>query len=95
MVAECRSASSAGALAAEAVDRVIEVCLALGLPGSAPPVSLAALVDASRMDKKRAHGIVYAPVPTRLGHAEMRPLEASEVERMLSFLAPNAAPLED
>ena len=95
MVAECRAARASGALAPDAEDRVSELCLALGLPREAPPVPFAALVDASRMDKKRAHGIVHAPVPTRLGHAEMRPLEATEVERMLSFLAPNAAPLED
>ena len=95
MVAECQSAAASGALSGAAVSRVRLLCLALGLPTQVPRVSLSDLVDASRMDKKRAHGIVHAPVPTRLGHAEMRPLEAPEVERMLSFLASNAAPLED
>lgn len=95
MVAECRAAAAAGDLASLAVSNVEELLLALGLPPRGPAVPLPLLVDASRMDKKRARGIVRAPVPTHLGHAEMRPLGPQEVERLLRLLPLDRAPSED
>lgn len=95
MVAEALATAAAGRLDPTAADRLRALLLAVGLPATAPAVALTALVDASRMDKKRAGGKLRVPSLVALGSAEMRLLEPEEVTHWLSFLPQQTRPLED
>ncbi len=96
MVAECQEAVARGLVDSSLLDRLVALLLRVGLPTVAPPLPRAALLDASMMDKKRAHGIVHVPFPVQPGLAEMFALMPQEVERLLDRVPGTAAaPLED
>ena len=94
MLAEARAAVAAGGLDAHAGERLQQLLLDLGLPDRAPALSRASLIDASRMDKKRARGNVTVPVPVRLGTAELRALDESQVFSLFDHLPLSRAVLE-
>ncbi len=79
MVAEAWLGVERGEAAPALPQRITALLVALGLPVRCPGVSADDLVEAARMDKKRAHGRIKVTVPRRLGDVALVALSPEDL----------------
>ncbi len=79
MLAEARLAVARGEAEPALPERIEGLLDRLGLPISWPDADPGALLDATKMDKKRAHGRITVTIPCRIGEVRLESLLPNEL----------------